>query len=309
MNRIFANQKKVLLAVTMLFSCLFSVHSANAGVGMLEEGENLYISDLNFSFGNKYWDSNRQVINSICKRRNVSLVQGYEYGYSYFHTVFANVTFAYRKCGQITRAPRVNPVTGRVTPGWTVLGGRAAGIGDIELGVRTRFNHRDTAAWEVLLTIPTGYDNNHPSALGRGALGLGLGVRFSSDDRSNDSPWGWKLGSRFTYFFAGKGNSLRSYAAIQYAFSDTDFEQTGNFVDFRVIHNVGFARGGVQQQIFVNQVPETMTNSDQTKLQLKYSHSFNNGWATSFRAGRAIVGRNAPIDWSVGWGLSYRWRD
>jgi len=299
-----------LIYLVMLINAL----PAQAGVGMLQQDENVYVSDLSFSGGNNHWDVQRNKIPSICKRRNASLLQGYEYGYSYFHTIFANVSFAYRKCGQINRRARFSRLTGRLRrPATTTLGGRAAGIGDIELGVRTRLNHRNTAAWEAVMIIPTGYDNTNPSRLGRGALGLGLGIIFSSYDRGfNATSWGWKMGSRFTYFFSGKGNTLRSFLSVQYAFTNTDFVRQGDFLSLRLIHNVGFARSGVPHAIFgtfLNANPSSMTNTDQVKLQLRYSHSFANGWSTSIRGGKAFFGRNTPEDYVFGWGLSYRWRE
>jgi len=286
---------------------------AEAGVGMLDEGTQLYNAHVSVAGGNKHWDVQRQVITSLCQRRNVTMLQGYEYGYSYFHTIFANAAFVYRKCGQINRAARVNAATGRVTPGWTVLGGRAVGLGDIQLGVRTRINHRDTAAWEALLIIPTGYDNTSASALGRGALGLGLGLLFSSDvPRAlvKRSSWGWTLGTRYIYFFSGKGNSLSGNVAAHYAFTDTDFQQTGDFGTVQLSHSVSFGRNGVQRQLFFNQVPRSMTNSDQTTITLQYSHAFiGTGLSTSVSVGKAVFGRNNPIDYHAGLGLSYRWRD
>jgi len=309
MNMNLYQNRNRMLAMLAMLAGLWCVSSANAGVGMLQEDENLYIGDVSFSGGNTHWDVQRNKIDSLCKRRNVSLIQGYEYGYSYFHTVFANVTFGYRKCGQINRAPR-RRVGGGVRPGFTLLGGRATGVGDVEVGVRTRLNHQNTAAWEALLIIPTGYDNGNPSRLGRGAFGLGLGVIFASRKRNiKDSPWGWKLGSRFTYFFSGKGNTLRSFVTANYAFSDSNFEQSGDFASMSIIHNVSFARNGVQRQIFFNQAPASMTNSDQTKFQLGYSHSFGNGWSGSIRGSKAFFGRNSPVDYTLGLGLAYRWRD
>jgi len=285
--------------ITVLFAL---APSAQAGVGMLDEGESLYNVNASFTGGNKHWNAQRQVLTSICKRRNASLLQGYEYGYSYFHTIFASVNFAYRQCGQVAPVAGVN-----------VVSGRAVGFGDVQLGVRTRFNHRDTAAWEALLIIPTGYDNGSPSRLGRGALGLGLGLKFSSDVPAalvKRSSWGWKLGTQFTYFFSGKGNNLRSFAATQYAFTTTDFQQTGDYGELRVTHSVSFRRSGVQQQIFFNQVPSSMTSADRLDIQLQYSHSFTGtGWSTSIYGGKAIVGRSNPIDYFAGMGLSYRWRD
>jgi len=285
-----------------------------AGVGMLQQNENLYISDFSFSGGNSRWDVQRNKIPSICKRRNLALIQGYEYGYSYFHTIYATATLAYLHCGQINRAARRNPVTGRVRPAVTLLSGPSAGLGDLELGVRTRINHRNTAAWEAFLIIPTGYDNNSPARLGRGALGLGVGLLFASRKQPVAvNPWGWKLGSRFTYFFSGKGNTLRSFATVNYAFSNSDFEQTGDFMSLSLRHTVSFARSGVPKNIFgtfsAAGRATSVTNSDQLKLELGYSHAFGNGWSTSIRGGKAFFGRNAPADYIAGWGLNYRWRE
>lgn len=302
------NSMKLMLAWIAGLMC---VAPAYAGVGMLQEGENLYIADVTFTGGNSRWDVTRNKLASFCKRRNVALVQGYEYGYSYFHTVFANATLAYRHCGQINRAARINRQTGRVRPGFTRLAGRSAGLGDLEIGVRTRLNHHNTAAWEALLIIPTGYDNTSPARLGRGALGLGLGVVFASRNQSVAvNPWGWKLGSRFMYFFSGKGNALASFAAVNYAFSNSNFEQTGDFMSLTLRHSVSFARMGLQKNLVnVNPVPTSITNSDQLKILLGYSHAFGNGWSTSLRGGKTFFGRNAPSDYIAGWGLNYRWRE
>ncbi|MBL4774501.1 MAG: hypothetical protein JKY87_00375 [Mariprofundus sp.] len=282
----------------MLMIGLLVFTPAYAGVGMLGGGESLYNSNLSLSAGNSHWDGQRLRIPSVCKRRNASLTQGYEYGYSYFHTVFANVSFAYRHCGQ------------DVAKGVATLAGQAAGLGDVQLGVRTRLNHRSTAAWDVSLTIPTGYDNNSPSSLGRGALGLALGLRFSSDGKVNrKSSWGWKLGSTFTYFFSSKGHSISSFAAVNYAFTESNFEQTGNFASFRISNSFGFSNNGVQRVLFFNQIQRSLTNSDVTAVSLAYSHAFKNGWSTNARIGRALFGRNAPVDYTAGWGVSYRWKD
>jgi len=310
MGLVIGQDRKALIVVSALLALLLAVSGkANAGVGMLEQGENLVSADLSFDAANKHWDVNRNVITNVCKARNTSLALGYEYGWSYYHTVYATVGLGQRRCGQANQPG-----------GGLLISGQATGLGDVELGVRTRFsgNYIDSAAWEAFVIIPTGYDNNSPSALGKGALGAGLGVLFSSHPRDNfpyrtwgvnSKKWGWKAGTKFTYFFSGKGNSLRSYAGIQYAFTGSDFERTGDFLDLRIINNIGFSRNGVQQQIFVNQAASSLTSSDQTSLQLSYSHSFGNGWNTNVRIGKAFFGRNAPISWFTGAGISYRWRD
>jgi len=300
---ILIQQVQRLFAMGVLMSALFIASSAHAGVGMLAGGESLYNSDLSFSGGNSFWNGARQKTPSICKRRNGSLVQAYEYGYSYFHTITASAPLVYRRCGQLNQAARLN------VPAVTTVSGQNWGIGDVQLGVRTRLNHRNTAAWETTLTIPTGYDNNSPSRLGRGAFGLGFGLRFASDTSVVKSSWGWKLGSTYTYFFASKGNSLRSFAEINYAFSDSNFEQTGDFITLRISNSFGFANGGAQRTLFFNQLQRSLTNSDVTRIGLQYSHSFAKGWSTSFRVVKSIFGRNSPDDYSAGWGLSYRWAD
>ena len=300
---LFLKIKLFLAAVTMIAGMLLVASTANAGVGMLEEAENLYVSDLSFSGGSKYWDAQHNVIDSSCKRRNASLVHRYEYCYSYFHTIFANVSFAYRKCGNINRAAAVRL-------GVTRLGGKASGVGDVTLGVRTRLNYNNTAAWEAVMIIPTGYDNNSPTRLGRGSFGLGLGLLFGSRKANVAiNPWGWKLGTSFTYFFSGKSNTLASFATVNYALSDSNFEQTGDFLSLSLRNSLSFSSKGVLRNLFVNQASTSITNSDQTKFELGYSHSFGKGWSTSIRGGKYFFGRNSLIDYVAGWGLSYRWRD
>ncbi|WP_236075330.1 hypothetical protein [Mariprofundus sp. EBB-1] len=295
----------------ILIAGLSLAPSAYAGVGMLAGGESLYNSDLSFAGGNAIWDASRNKILSVCKRRNANLVQGYEYGYSYFYTVYANVTFAYRKCGQIYRSMRINRVTGKIRPATTKFGGQASGIGDIQIGVRARLNHANTAAWEGALIIPGGYDGNSPATLGRGALGLSLGLKFASDaGLSKRSSWAWKMGTKLTYFFASKGNSITSFGQLSYAFTETNFEQTGNFMSLRINNSFAMANNGLQKTLFYNQIPSSLTNSDSTSLSLGYSHAFvNSGWSTNVRVGKAFFGRSSPVDYTAGWGFSYRWMD
>jgi len=76
-----------------------------------------------------------------------------------------------------------------------------------------------------------------------------------------------------------------------------------------VKNSIGFAQGGVQQQIFINQNQSAMTNSDKTSIYLKYSHAFTNGWSGSLSIGKALFGRNAAKDITLGASASYRWRD
>ena len=311
MSLFIRNNSKPLTIVAALLICMLAISGkAEAGVGMLEQGESMVSSNLSFTAADKHWDVSRQVITNICKARNFGASLGYEYGWSYFHTVYANVGMGYRRCGQ----------RGLPGPGFLVSGNQK-GLGDVELGVRTRFagNYLDSAAWEAFMIIPTGYDNGSPSALGKGALGAGLGVLFSSDPTHNfpfriwgvnSRKWGWKAGSKFTYFFGGKGNTLRSDVAIQYALTETDFVRTGDFFSLSLINSIGFARGVVQNQVFVNQAPAAMTSSDQTSIEFSYSHSFiGTGWSANALIGKALYGRNAPISWYAGIGASYRWRD
>ncbi len=299
-----------LAATLVLLAGFIIAPSAYAGVGMLGGGESLYNSDLGISGGNTIWDGTRQRNLSACKRRNANLIQGYEYGYSYFYTLFASATIAYRKCGEITRSKRVNRVTGNITPAQSTLGGRSQGLGDVSIGMRARLNHANTAAWEVSMIIPTGYDGNSPASLGRGALGMSLGIKFASDGKVNKkSSWAWNLGSKFNFFFASKGNSIASFVSLSYAFTETNFEQTGNFLSLRISNSVALARNGVQQQLFYNQVPSSLTSSDITALTLGYSHAFPDGWSTNLRVGKGLFGRSSPIDYNAGWGVSYRWED
>lgn len=319
MDYLYFRWRLMLTVMVTLFAMGFSA-TAYAGVGILQEDEQSLSENLSFSGSNKQWDGNRNVLTSICERRNFDLSLGYEYGWSYFHTVYSSVNLAYRKCGvgfNRSRVPGAPPGFRISTP---YTSGRAWGLGDVTLGIRTRFggNYLNNAAWETFLIIPTGYDNNSPSALGRGGLGTGLALILSSDatDRYpykwgySPKKWAWKAGTKLTYFFASKGNSLATFAAVQYAFTVSDFEQTGDFIEFRLDNSIGFQRGGIQQQVFINQAPSAMTNSDQTSFKIKYSHAFiATGWSASISLGHAFFGRNAPKSTSVALGTNYRWRD
>jgi len=288
---------RITFAIVLSGSCLLASGSAFAGVSMLQEGESSVSLDVSYSGSNQHWDANRNLIASPCKPRNAAAKVSYSHGYSYFHTIFANVTVADRRCGEST-------------PGVPVPG-NATGLGDGEIGVRTRFNnYRNNAAWEAFLVIPMGYDTASPSRLGSGSLGLGLGVILSSYDKVFGSKsWGWQAGSQFIYTFSGHANRWRTYGEISYAFTESDFQYTGDFLSLRNIYSVtvGGNRNGALG--FINQAQGSISGTVSDALSLTYTHDFRNGYSISPRVTKALFGRSSANFLSFGVSLRYRWRD
>lgn len=294
------------LTITLSASMLLAGGAAFASASMLQEGESVVGIDLSYSASNQQWDANRNLISSVCKARNSKATLTYEHGYSYFHTIFANVAVAHKKCGETNLGVQVPGF-----PPTRLASGSATGLGDAEIGVRTRFNNfRNNASWEAFLVVPLGYDTASPSRLGSGSLGLGLGVIWSSYDKVFGSKsWGWKVGSRFIYTFSGRPNRWNSFGEISYAFTETDFQYTGNYLSLRNLYNVTV--GGSQGGAFglINQAPGSISGSVNDSISLIYTHDFKNGYTISPRITKALFGRNSTNFLSIGVNLRYRWRD
>lgn len=150
-------KKSLLLAL-----CLASL-PATAGTWMLSRGELAYNAQLAHSSSDHYWDRQRDLRASNCQSDDWSFSNQVEYGWSYYHTVFAEAALVKKECGAQS----------------------ASGLGDLTVGVRGRWDKfRNGRTWEASIILPTGYDAKDPARLGYGQFGVDLsaGIRLSSDE-------------------------------------------------------------------------------------------------------------------------------
>ncbi|MDH4322161.1 MAG: transporter [Desulfobulbaceae bacterium] len=151
----------------LLFCGLFSFASqAAAGAWMRSEGESHYSATLDYSASTDYWDSDGVRRDAGHRFESWNLSQQYEYGYSYYRTLYAAADLIQKK-GEA---------------------GSAAGLGDLRLGMRGRLNRNENGrTWEAGVIIPSGYARDRQVRLGYGRFGVevGLAMRFLDRPRSH----------------------------------------------------------------------------------------------------------------------------
>jgi len=159
MGRLIINGHSIYYKQILLLPILLVSAGAEAGGWLRSEGEHRYSAHLQASSSDKSWDKDGNTEISSCTSKGQSLTHEYEYGYSYYHTLFGKASMASSKCGS----------------------DKVSGFSDIFLGIRGRLNrYKNGSAWEAILIIPSGYDNKRSNRLGYGEVGLELGVYGTS---------------------------------------------------------------------------------------------------------------------------------
>jgi len=126
---------------------------ANASAWLRSEAESYLTLRAEYSMANQQWDRNGNIEDLGCNLSGRWLSGYYEYGYSYYYTIFGQVSAESRSCGN----------------------DRASGVEDVVIGVRGRINpYRNGRAWEVKLFIPSGYSTTSAARIGNGEFGLEL---------------------------------------------------------------------------------------------------------------------------------------
>ncbi len=137
-----------------------------AGSWLLSQGENQYTSSLSYSTSTAYWDSSGVLHESGQRSHSWSVNQRYEYGYSYYRTLYLSTDLIHKTSGS----------------------GSVSGLGDLMLGVRGRLNrYRNGLAWEAGVIVPTGYSRDRRIRLGYGRFGfeVALAMRFLGRAKSH----------------------------------------------------------------------------------------------------------------------------
>jgi hypothetical protein len=172
--------------------------SASAGSWMRSEGESYYTGSLRYGTGDRYWDSRFKLRDRDCTASNWASEHSYEYGWSYYRTVFVDGELLDRRCGDA----------------------HETGFGDLALGVRGRLDpFRNGRTWQVALILPTGYSASSDSSLGHGRLALDLGlaweinrVPYQPSPRTQ-----WQIGAALRLIEGPPSEQLRGYVKMSHA--------------------------------------------------------------------------------------------
>jgi hypothetical protein len=122
----------------------------HAGSYLRSAGEFSYSSSLGYSWATRQWDEQRDLQSTSCRREYNYNSHYFEYGVSYYHTLFGGALLANAHCDAESHT----------------------GFGDLRLGVRGRTDrYRNHRAWELIATLPTERGDTSPR-LDCGAHGL-----------------------------------------------------------------------------------------------------------------------------------------
>lgn len=165
-----------------------------AGDWMLSEGEqSLYLS-LAMTEADSYWNDRRELQQDSCTSHDWRTTLHYEYGYSYYRTLFASTSYERNRCGSET----------------------VVGVPELKLGMRGRVDpFRNGYTWELAMILPVNGDRSDRRKPGSGLFGVEAGLFRSYYDDPYQHPfteithgiWGWELGT--TVWAEGAGLELR----------------------------------------------------------------------------------------------------
>ncbi|GEM_PF-5007058 len=267
--------------LTALFLFLLTPAVSAASPWMWSEGEMYYSGSLSYTTGDKNWNENSNLVDSSCRSRNVNSHQLIEYGYSYYHTLIANLDIVSKDCG----------------------GDNYLGLGDLRLGIRGRLDpFRNGRTWEVTAIIPTGYSDTDPARPGNGKFGIEGGVAYLSRGEYRDSAkrWDYLTGASLRFWVDGPADQFIGYFTLR-----------------RYIGRHGYISAGVNAEIsFQNEARLPKNLSDQTQLadfdkitaKLNWSDRLSDEWRYSIGASHVVWGRNAGHDLKIGITFSRHWR-
>ena len=145
----------MLMKKTCILLLMLAPSTLFAGSWMLSEDHASLTTGIAWSTADSYWDRDSNLQQDSCSSRDTALYLRYEYGYSYYHSLFASTSIESNKCGDDS----------------------ANGIPDIKLGIRGRINpYRNNYSWELAAILPVQGDRFDKSEPGKGDFGLQAGI-------------------------------------------------------------------------------------------------------------------------------------
>lgn len=230
---------------------------AFAGNWMRSEDEFYFKAKVAYDSASERWNRDGDLTDLSCTARNWTHNQTYEYGLSYYHTVFGTLEYMDRRCGDVTDS----------------------GLGDLSFGMRGRLNiYRNGRTWETALIIPSELTKLY---------GLRLGVFGSFGDMqiiNHQAGTNFELGANVYVWEGSAPEQLASY--IKFNFSPDSERRffTALGADYAL------ADRDKVYDTTINQVENY--GYDKFNLRLGYSQKVSLDWRMSIEAESVLMGRN-----------------
>ncbi len=242
--------------------------SAFASNWMRSEDELYFKAGIDYDSASERWDRDGELRDMSCTSSNWTHNQSYEYGWSYYRTLFGTLEYRDRRCGDVTES----------------------GLGNFTLGMRGRLNlYRNGRTWETALIVPS-------KDSGRYALRLGLFGSFGNKHKiSNEAGTSYELGAN-VYLWEGEApEQLASYVKFNFAPSEERDFSASLEGDYALIDHDKL------KDAPINQVENY--GYDRLNLRIGYSQKVSLDWRMSIEATSVLIGRN--VSKSNGISLSF----
>ena len=249
---------------------------------MLSEKDLYYSGGLNYSTNDKSWDESSHLQDSSCTSNNYRSNQRLEYGYSYYHTLIADLDIVKNNCGNDSYT----------------------GLGDLRLGIRGRLNvFRNGRTWELTAIIPTGYSSNDPERPGNGKFGIEGGVAYLSrgEERDVAKRWDFLTGASVRLWAGGPADQFLTYATVRRHFGKNGRLSIGVSGDFSFQNESGTTAANTPGQT-------QFSDFDKVTAKVSWSNRLNDDWRYRVGASHVVWGRNAGHNLKFGITFSRHWR-
>lgn len=270
------------ICAAIFYACIPAV--AQAGAWMRSEGELQLGMNLSLSTANDSWDKERRLVDTGCTtHRQYADVHG-EYGYSYYHTIFADAGISNKECSGQTRV---------------------SGLSDISMGLRGRLDvFRNGRTWEVSLRLPVSGNTADPARPGNGEFGLNAGVHFRLAPDPYENPalmlqngiWSWGTGMRL--WTGGLAHNWWGYLDWRRDIGDGLWS-----ISPRLDGVLSFGEGGAP-------AAQNFRSNDYDKLAatIDLKREINRDYSISIAFVRNLWGKNTDRESMLRLGMSRQWR-
>jgi len=258
---------------TLISTCLALLltlpASAFAGNWMRSEDEFYFKGSVAYDSASTHWDRDGKLTDMSCTARNWTHNQNYEYGLSYYRTVFGTFDYMDRRCGNVADA----------------------GLGNLSFGIRGRLNlYRNGRTWETALILPSKFTRLYGLRLGVfGSFGEGKII-------SNEVGTNFELGANVYVWEGTAPEQLASYIKFNIAPSSKRRFYTALEGDYAL---------GDRNKVYNTTINKVENYGyDRLNLRLGYSQKVSLNWRMSIEAKSVLMGRNVSKTNGVTLGFS-----